>query len=769
VKLSTDWVRYTTWLLAVSLILGACAPALPQSATQDPLSGWTLADLHWLAESPDGASGAQPVAFYFRSRGGELEFRLDLLELTDPLGFDLLIALDTRPGGTQGLPVQGSAALEWDLLLVFPAAASPYALLPNQKPDPGVLPRILRDPALGSLVVTVNSTTLPGDLNHLRAQAFLSDGQKVTAAAGPSGTADQVTRPALLLLEFWDSLPAASPAQALRRWDGAHTGPSGQRHGLAVLLRAAQRWQVPLTLLDLKIPASLQALDLLGGTPLVQDLERQGLLSLPQVAYGDSASAGVSLAYSQAASAAHGFQVSPLAFGPFTLSSTISGNTYFADQIDRSHVSGWGRSRIVPLPYSIFKPPAELPPALNVSPRGLAPEVKMALLRAALGGDTGNLVVLGGDLATSPWADFATAGPVMQYLASTPWIQVLDQTSLNLLPASALGFPSDWPGCRDLLCSPDINAIYPYRLDGTSYYRLADAEGKIYSSLQSLPASALKDLAWNAYFALSRPQADPNLATLQGNYLGQVGYLVAAAQWAANPTERSDCQVDLDLDSSPECVLSTRQIFAILQPATGCLALLAENTSGPARPWIMPSGLTAVGLSDPSTWQLEKGPLADPDALPGAFCNPPGSPPASLAARAPGSIRLLRPDGSRLEFTALGATLTVQINPPADQNLSLPLYMGWPSASPAQPLPPLVSTGAGGSLAIQAPQGGFSLRISPPPVSIQSASSFDTLGILNQPEIPDRSNPPGHYLPLPLATISVAVSGSSLLTFQFGP
>ena len=38
--------------------------------------------------------------------------------------------------------------------------------------------------------------------------------------------------PAYLLLAFWDTLPASTPIQLLRRWDGAHTGPYGQRHGL---------------------------------------------------------------------------------------------------------------------------------------------------------------------------------------------------------------------------------------------------------------------------------------------------------------------------------------------------------------------------------------------------------------------------------------------------------------------------------------------------------------------------------------------------------
>ena len=45
---------------------------------------------------------------------------------------------------------------------------------------------------------------------------------------------------------FWNTLPSATPAQTLRRWDGAHTGPMGGKHGLSVLLQAAASQGVPL-------------------------------------------------------------------------------------------------------------------------------------------------------------------------------------------------------------------------------------------------------------------------------------------------------------------------------------------------------------------------------------------------------------------------------------------------------------------------------------------------------------------------------------------
>jgi hypothetical protein len=92
-----------------------------------------------------------------------------------------------------------------------------------------------------------------------------------------------------VLLAFWNTVPAYTPAQALRRWDGAHTGPYGERHGLHLLLQAVRRSKVPVVLLDLKTPAALSALDFLGKLPQIQNLSTQGLLILPEALPGSPA------------------------------------------------------------------------------------------------------------------------------------------------------------------------------------------------------------------------------------------------------------------------------------------------------------------------------------------------------------------------------------------------------------------------------------------------------------------------------------------------
>ena len=105
--------------------------------------------------------------------------------------------------------------------------------------------------------------------------------QAFSAPAGDSAIADSMAafslegRPparARTLLAFWNTLPAYSPAQALRRSDGAHTGPLGGRHGLGNLLKAARDYQAPVALLDLKTISSLSALDFLDQVQPLKEM-----------------------------------------------------------------------------------------------------------------------------------------------------------------------------------------------------------------------------------------------------------------------------------------------------------------------------------------------------------------------------------------------------------------------------------------------------------------------------------------------------------------
>ena len=113
-------------------------------------------------------------------------------------------------------------------------------------------------------------------------------------------------------MAFWDAFPVTTPTQALRGWDGAHTGPLGARHGLKFLLADANQFGIPMALLDLKNPASLAALDFMGNIPEIQTLVARRLLILPDVAYGEPVA--LALGLSRRAMAGFGLPTSPFVY-----------------------------------------------------------------------------------------------------------------------------------------------------------------------------------------------------------------------------------------------------------------------------------------------------------------------------------------------------------------------------------------------------------------------------------------------------------------------
>ncbi len=272
-------------LLGLLFLLAACAPA----------PGWDSFTLRALDPSDAPDPTADLTALYTRQRGLMTEIRLDLLDIpfdptrqdTDqpPLP-DLYIALDTQPGGfiAWAYPKSQTAAftpsdLEYDLLIAIPGRGSPavYAATEAGLREEGWrFPSVSVDRTADTLTVRYLSPGLPAGarLQAITLNSIPLDQTPVIRTADQPG----ISAPVLLL--FYDVFPAATPTQALRRWDGAHSGPYGERHGLKHLLQAAERYNLPITLLGLAAPERLSALDYAGGTALLNRLTQQNLIHL---------------------------------------------------------------------------------------------------------------------------------------------------------------------------------------------------------------------------------------------------------------------------------------------------------------------------------------------------------------------------------------------------------------------------------------------------------------------------------------------------------
>jgi hypothetical protein len=452
------------------------------------------------------------------------------------------------------------------------------------------------------------------------------------------------------VIAFWNTYPAYTPATALRRWNGAHTGPYGGRHGLYNLLRTASASKTPLFMLDLKDPAALSTLDFSGGLALVKELEQAGLLAAPiplrdprfsplgltaeaqEVYIAQSEAIGDSFAWTDHSS----LYLPPGAELPATGSQVIFLRTPIAETagIDspaslpslyplrrRSHL-------VVPLydqpsnrgfPASIFE---------QATWDGLGVEWRRALVSLAIRSpETGGLpasgyISLGGDLAASSWGDPRAARATFQWLKDHPWIEVLDDQ--DLLEARSSRLYAYGPGQRQ-----DFQAVAPSPQDGLS--------AALHSALRSAPDNPLSLAAWQAYWALYAPvyPAPPELPVLRANYTGQVWSLLEAARWAETPGRLATCVSDPDQDGQPECLLASEQMYAQFEIDDGSLTYLftaAEESASPSidgnregngvHQLIGPSSQFITGLSDRAAWDPNAGLQADAGVIAGAFTGP---------------------------------------------------------------------------------------------------------------------------------------------------
>ena len=244
---------------------------------------WTVSDLRVIDPSDTYDPSGDLIAGYARVTDDQVQVRLDLLDSDAIADHDLYIAIDNAPGGIEALPDGTATDIAWDRLIYLPAQGQ-IAMSDNQN-EPISAQNILaiRKSDLDTVEISAWAKDLRGSPGRLKFQVFSKQAESGFMAdrTAPFSLADRPPLPSRTLLAFWNTLPAYSPAQALRRWDGAHTGPLGARHGLGNLLKAARDYQAPVALLDLKTISSLAALDFLNQVDSVRSMADRGLIILP--------------------------------------------------------------------------------------------------------------------------------------------------------------------------------------------------------------------------------------------------------------------------------------------------------------------------------------------------------------------------------------------------------------------------------------------------------------------------------------------------------
>jgi hypothetical protein len=694
--------RLTRLLLAVLVLAGllplsVCEPA-PASA------GWRAADLRRL----DPADAPQPaldlLAASLHSTPLAVEVRIDLLDL------------DARDEYAFRFTIWDEAAFRLEPMIV---EIHNGGWMRTRLPDgaPALRARFVPDFELDTLVVGLNRHLLHGNVRV--AVESLENGMTVDRIEPFDANTPPPLQRAPVVLAFREAYPAYTPAQALRRWDGAHTGPTGERHGLVHIVEAAGRTRLPVFLLDLKTPSSLAALHAMDLDGRLRRLAEAGILVLPDVAWSEPAW----LALDAGLVAAAGFDLRSSPYVYAAGGDLQSGYTaQFVSLPDASHLGRAGGQLLIPLPVDGQDQATASGPSL---------ELRRRLIATALSADNSDLLVLGGSLPDSTWGDSDMAGPTFAWLAGHAWVQVLSGTGL-------LTFPTQ-----------------PVALPGTE--TPVDPAAAVWlEELRQAPDNALTGSAWQAFLSLSAPTDDPALAALHRTYLGQTGILLAAAQWAENPQALNDCSADPDRDGQPECLLSDGRLLAVFETDGAVLSnLFSVQADGPHQ-WIGPSSQFAVGLSDPSEWRPERGPAADPSALPGAFFDTPAPWQAYRVESLPDGLRFSSTDGSRIKtFRLVEGRLEVRYKSDAPVSTRIPLAVD-PLGFYRGPVGYRAVLGSGSWTWGQ--EGGAQVEVRTQ-AALRAQGFTVSLPYLSLPEDPDLAYPSGHYLPYPLSLVTVSGSG----------
>jgi hypothetical protein len=735
-------------LISLLFVLGGCIPGITRRAAPDPFAQWNADQILYLS-LPDASSPDQDlVALYFHSDKKHFTWRFDFLQMEDKPAFDLYFLIDYQPGGSQELPYQLVSGLEWEYrILIQPDDTLSLQDTERKEISQNKVSAAV-DADLESIVLDLKASLLKKAIDPIQVQALLVDttsGSLVDQSPVLNLTPMSPPPQASVLLSFYNVLPAYTPAQALRYWDGAHSGPFGGRHGLKLLLESADRYHVPLVLLDLKNPASLSALDYLGQTQTLVELEQRGLVSLPDAAFGDPGAQDNSLSYSHKIAEKFGYSSSQAAFVPALIAGPTGYSTIFTNLEAAGHIQVADSQRYIPIQREFSAGSENTNLQLQANTAGLSLDIKQTLLQNALIVDPGAVLPLGGSLHRSPWGDSMIAPLLFRYLAYHPWIKVLRAEDLSSMPAIADNSFFERP--RIMSFSNESEYV------------------ELRTGLQSLPPNNLTDAAWLAYLGLTRQTEDPDLHQLQLNYLDVARDLVQSARWAQSPNFLSTCD-------QRHCILAAPHYFASIQLQSGALSLLVHIDSSGAAEWIGSSAQFIVGLSDPSQWKLDDGLFSDPMTLPGAFSVTRNAPIFEIVENQPQRIRLTSHDGEvKITYSIEGQDFKVTYESAAGIQSTIPIvYSPEMRFSPGWQQSFILPELEDATFWTNHPEGGTGFSIKAGLPVLQELVAFnDTFSLMTTPEDPNQEYLPGHYLPFPMAVLSIKSGVGNPVVITFSP
>jgi hypothetical protein len=703
---------------------------------------WSTDDLR-LLDLPDSIDPKfDLIAVYAHPDSGKVRIRLDFLD--GPPANDFKIRLNLVKGlKPSSLP----KAEKWDSQFEFSPdgegkdLAHPGVVIQNS------LLQISIDREMNIMTWSIPQQFIQGTGSLVAQIIVLNDhGQEMDhSEIFPIEPDKQVQIPqARVLMAFWNTLPAQTPAQALRRWNGAHTGPFGQRHGLFNLLKAAETNQVPVVLTDLAEPSSLFALQYMDQLQWIQNLQLKNLLILPIPTSGSAIDTERSLQQNRGQLFAYGLQATNSIYG-VDLGNLPANNPFiFTFSSDPHHIVTFNGRYYVPLPTSINASESQW-----IDRNGIRLELKKAILLNALDKDAGKIMSLGGSLPDSPWADSSISTQVFRYLSSHAWIHVLNAKDLSQIKTiSSKTNPAN--GCEVWICLSISQQVPIDNPSGGEYSKSAwDMAMFAHEQLIHLNTGPLAENAWKAFWKITQPIEMQNQFSLQVQFLPQVFRLIEASRWSQSPAPAQGC-VDYG------CILASTTQFIWIDPYGGRILIAASRSPTTIFQWISPFSQFSAGLDG---WKISQGELGDENNIPGAFFSPGPQEKYSIQFSANEmklvsgnnsvvAIIQLFPDGFQYQW--YGST----------KEMDLPIVAGLGDQKQPGTFPEIQLVKEKGVSKIQITDPGLMNVTGLIDGANWDISSYlDSFHQVRSPENPDLQYPPGHFYPFGIANVRIFTNG----------
>jgi len=773
-------------LLFQSISLVACQ----STETYSIPDKWVIADLRIFSPDFSEHPNQDIIAAYTRETRSDIQIRLDFLDISDNNKPDIYIALDTQPGGTNDLPLEIKSNIEWDTLILIPADGIPGAYLPpirGRQLDisqlrANVIPRIAYDPWNDYAIISLNKFGFPEQNQLFKAQVFLTDegNTQPLDIIGPFQFDDNVKIQAPVLIAFWNVFPSYTPAQAIRRWDGAHTGPYGERHGLNLLLESVKTNKIPITLLDLRAPQAISAIDYIDQLSEIQKLVADRLIllpdPLPDLKFFRDGNSYINLDLTETKSGFNQSQQPKWLLECAQIDAREVSQKFhlpmskflYMPQLSDLPVNGYHTifsfSRQKTSPRRLFETNVILIPSenheLQATPQGLSLSTRKELLKNIRAGThgTSDFFFLGGSLPETTWGDPESVNAALRYIAEHPWIKPLNADELT-----AMQLNSEETSVPHRIPQIKTSPIPQHQ----------DLINLICSDEDDLLINPILAAAWQSYQSMFSPlPPEPEmLQNLRFNYLYQIEYLLDAAEWAEHPTTQVDCSNDKNRDGYTECVLSSDNFYALFDRSGARLKFMFVRLShemgfNPTVHQIIgPTSQFLVGIGDPSSWNLHTGDASESEGVHGAFSDTRYSWDIySITEISPGYISFTSPDGilsKSFNFDENRLTVEYKNTPPITVQIPLALDP-WIRFTPDWGIRYWENQTTNGWI--------WGLHDGPQ-INITSNGIIElhpftaTQDNLAFRENPNFEYPPGHFLPFPIALTEIQ-SLSETLTIQ---